>query len=160
VHPIQYPKSATTETDMWDPLLHRACSSNTHRETERERERRPSSSSDAGEIEEMAGATDFGLGQRTTAVGGPTGFTAARCVYTRLQRGPRWPVASWPWMQAAIAVAISDRRAPVAVGRGEGQREHPHVRPHPWVHSDLLEVVNDGLATHGKGGAKRLRHSA
>jgi hypothetical protein len=85
-------------------------------------------------------------------------FVAARCNRTHLWHGPWWPVASWPRVQAAAAVTSRGRRAQTAADRGEGQREYPHVRPHPWVHSDLPEVVHDGLATHGRsreGDARR-----
>jgi hypothetical protein len=95
--PDLVPKSAITETDMWDPLLHWARLSNTHRERQREETVVPFLYI-APEVGEVAGAAGFGLARRTAAVGGPTDFTAARRICMHLRRGPRWPVASWPWM--------------------------------------------------------------
>jgi hypothetical protein len=94
----------------------------------------------------------------STAVVEWASFVAVRCNRMHLWHGLRWLVAFWPHVQAAAAVTSRDWRAQTAAGQGEGQREYSHVRPHPWVHSDLPEVVHGGLATRGrsrKGDARR-----
>ena len=51
-------------------------------------------------------------------------------------------MASRPREQAVVTAAILGRRAPVAAGRGEGQREHRWDHTHPW---DCSVAALEGL---------------
>jgi hypothetical protein len=77
-----------------------------------------------GKTEELPETAGLGEQRLATAIGGLAGFAAARRVHARLRCELRWPVASWPRMQATAVAAICGRRLPAVAGRGERPREH------------------------------------